>query len=249
MAEVVRLTEADVLAVRRRMAGTLLAKKDTFGSPEPLYPDRLSMAVQRQYTSSGRRLKYRRVHEVGATLFFGIAMDHPFDNGNKRTALISLLVVLDRNKCVLTNTSEDDLYDLAKDLVTHELELPDVVRRNSDSEVSALASWIRARVKPILAGDRMMRFSELRGILEALGCRFDKPDKNFIKIHNKGYAVKTGYPRGDFYIAVNEIKRIRRALHLDASHGVDSYGFYDIDSTVDRFVTRYRDLMRRLACL
>ncbi|HEV2086550.1 MAG TPA: Fic family protein, partial [Gemmatimonadales bacterium] len=32
---------------------------------------------------------------MGAALFYGIALNHPFHNGNKRTALLSLVWLLD----------------------------------------------------------------------------------------------------------------------------------------------------------
>jgi death-on-curing family protein len=129
-----RLSEDDVLAIRRRMASMLIAEKDAFGASKPLWPDRLSMAVQRQFTSAGGVFKYKTVPEVGATLTFGIAMNHAFENGNKRTALVSLLILLNRNKTILVDTSQDDLYSLITSLVKHELALLDGSKRNSESE-------------------------------------------------------------------------------------------------------------------
>ena len=94
-----------------------------------------------------------------------------------------------------------------------------------------------------------MDFRELRELLEHLNCTLDKSDGNFIKIRRGQYMVKTGYPKANFDIAVNEIKRIRRGLHLDEIHGVDSAGFYALDSKVDEIVNTYRNLMKRLADL
>jgi hypothetical protein len=59
----------------------------------------------------------------------------------------------------------------------------------------------------------------------------------------------TGYPRPDFEVSVMEIKRIRRALELDAVHGVNASGFYDLESRVTLFVEQHTDLMKRLAAL
>lgn len=242
-----RLTEDEVLAIRSRMSRMLIATQDAFGSPEPLFPDRLSMAVNRQNTGGGGVYKYNTVSEVGATLFFGIANSHAFENGNKRTALVTLLVFLDRNKTILIDTTEDDLYDLAMDLVTHQIPVEDASDRNADAEVQAVAAWIEERARQLTLGDRMLTFSELRELLSGLGCEFDKPDGNFIKIRRGRWMVRTGYPRADFDIAVNEVKRIRSRLRLDEVHGTDSRGFYDLDGQVDLLVNQYRSLMRRLA--
>jgi death-on-curing family protein len=247
--EIARLSHDEVLTIRRRLATTELAKKSTFGMADPLRPDALSSAVSRQWTAHGQTLKYRTIADVGATLFYGIAMAHAFENGNKRTAMMALFVFLDRNRRILVDTTEDELYEFAAQVADHRLEIPAKLERNADSEVLGIARWLRTRMKPIPSGDRLMRFSELRKHLEALGCSFEDPDRNFLRIHNGPYTVKTGYPRADFNIAVNEIKRIRKSLHLDASHGVNTQGFYDLESSVDRFVQQHIDLMTRLADL
>lgn len=94
-----------------------------------------------------------------------------------------------------------------------------------------------------------MEFKELRLLLEELGCTFESPEANYIKIRRDKHMVKTGYPRAHFEIAVGEVKRIRRSLHLDEVHGVDSAGFYALDTKVDEIVNGYRNLMKRLADL
>lgn len=246
-AAVIRLTEDDVLAIRERMATTLIAEKSAFGASKPLWPDKFSMAVQRQFTSGGNIYKYNSIPSVGATLAFGLAMNHSFENGNKRTALVALLVFLNRNKTLLVDVAEDDLYELITGLVKHELPIRNDEVRSSDTEVASLARWIDERSRTLQLGDRIMEFSEMKSTLQALGCEFDSPSKNFIKIRRLRYSVKTGYPRQKFTLDAHEIKRIRRALQLDETHGFDSGGFYDLEGSVDEFVNRYRNVMRRLA--
>lgn len=231
------------------MATTLIAQKDAFGATEPLWHDRFSMAVQRQFTSGGGIYKYDTVHEVAATLAFGIAMNHAFENGNKRTALVSLLVCLNRNRTLLVDVTEDDLYSLITDLVKHEIPIRDGKERSADTEVQAVAYWIKTHSRTLELGDRLMRFSELKEILAELDCTFDKPGNNYIKIRREGYSVKIGYPRHDFELDAKEVKRVRRALRVDEIHGLDSAGFYNLEGAVDEFVNKYRNLMRRLADL
>jgi death-on-curing protein len=247
MSEMKRMSLDEVLQVRRHMATLTIATQDAFGSTDPLNPDKLASAVFRQETGGGGQYKYNTVAEVGATLFYGIAMSHSFENGNKRTALVSLLVFLDKNKVLLVDTTEDDLYELARSVAAHEI--PVDGERNADSEVAAIASWLRAHSRQRVLGDSAMDFKELRNLLEELGCEFEKPEANFVKIRNGFHMVKTGYPRANFQIAVNEIKRIRRALCLDEIHGVDSAGFYSLDSKVDEIVNNYRNLMKRLSMI
>ena len=100
-------------------------------------------------------------------------------------------------------------------------------------------------------GDRKMTFQTLKAQLTDLGCECTAPDRNFIKFYRDTpegrLSVKTGYPRSDFDIAVNEVKRIRRALQLDEAHGFDSGAFYDLESAVDGLANKYRHLLDRLA--
>ncbi len=247
MAEIQRLTEEDVLGIRRRMAELAIATQDAFGATEPLHPQKLASAVFRQNTGLGNTFKYDSIPEVGATLFYGIAMSHSFENGNKRTALVSLLVFLDKNRVVLVNAGENDLYELAREVASHEIEVKG--ERTADSEVQAVADWLRRHTRNRVLGDSATDFGELREILTELDCTFDKPDQNFIKIRRGGYVAKTGYPNAHFTVPVQEVKRIRRALKLDELHGVDSAGFYTLDEKVDAFVNTYRNLMKRLADL
>src|SRR5580698_3594419 len=71
----------------------------------------LRSSVDRQGVSIGSRLKYDTPVYSAATLGYGICNNHPFYNGNKRTALVSILAHLDKNKLSLWNADEDKLYD------------------------------------------------------------------------------------------------------------------------------------------
>lgn len=230
------------------MGSLNIATQNAFGRIEPMDGGKLSSAVHRQFTSGGGVYKYDTIHEVGATLFYGVAMSHAFENGNKRTALVSLLVLLDKNKFLLVNASEDDLYELARTVASHEIPVLGAVR-DSDSEVRAIAAWLRERTRAKVLGDNAISFRDLRALLAEQGCTFTDPDKNYIKIYRDKWMVKTGYPKANFEVAVGEVKRIRRSLHLDELSGIDSAGFYKLEDTVEQFVNQYRNLMKRLADL
>jgi death-on-curing protein len=242
------LDEDDVLCIRMRLAKTDMAGPD-FGLAAPLNHGNFSSAVARQKAGFGRHLKYTSVHEIAATLFYGIALNHAFENGNKRTALVTMLTLLQKNKVVLIGTSEDELYDLATQVAAHQFPVTGV--RSPDSEVAAIAAWLGKHTRSLQLGDRMMRFKEFKAQLEDLGCEFGKPDRNFIKIRRQTptgeLSARIGYPRADYEVPVNLIKEVRTNLQLDETHGVDSASFYELEATVDGFVNRYRHLLDRLA--
>ena len=105
----------------------------------------LESAVGRQCTSLTGVLKYPDPVDNAATLLYGICNDHPFHNGNKRTALVSMLVHLDRNQYTLFDTSQNELYDLMIAVAGHTLETKSAKRekakhkrrRTADAEVLA----------------------------------------------------------------------------------------------------------------
>ena len=53
--------------------------------------DLLNSAICRQTVSYGGVKKYKDPIEICSTLFFGLVKDHAFNDGNKRTALLTLL--------------------------------------------------------------------------------------------------------------------------------------------------------------
>jgi len=55
------------------------------------------MSVYRQLTGYEGRYKYPLPLSNAAALVYGLCCDHPFYNGNKRLALVALIVHLDRN--------------------------------------------------------------------------------------------------------------------------------------------------------
>ena len=248
MSQIVKLSLQDVLAIRKRLSNTLLAGDDAFGLETPLYADKLESAVARQSTGFGSKDKYRTVPEVAATLFYGLAMNHAFDNGNKRTALVSMLVLLDRNRTLLMDATEEDLFDLVTTMVKHQLPIrQDSSAKRDDLEVTYVAKWLRERTRDLKLGDRHLEFRDFRSLLEYMGCTFDAPDKNYIKVRRGGHSFGMGYPKAKFTVDVQIIKDARRTLMLDEVHGVDSAAFYDFEGSVDIFVNTYRNLMRRLA--
>jgi death-on-curing protein len=246
------LTDDELMTIRRRLATGDIAALD-FGATDPLRPNALASAVARQSAGMGSYRKYTTVPQVAATLFYGLALNHPFENGNKRTALVAMLVFLQQNRTLLVETSEDDLYDMATRVAAHDFVLPESEARSSDSEVAGVADWLAGRIRPLVRGDRSMQFHELRAQLEAQGCEFGAPSRNFIKVYRQTpegrFSAKLGYPRSNFNVGVQDVKRVRSQLKLVEIHGTDSGAFYedDVEAVVDHFVNTYRHVLDRLA--
>ncbi len=80
-------------------------------------------------------LKYPDPILNAATLLYGICNDHPFHNGNKRTALVSALAHLDKNNLILRATKQTELFNLMIAVADHAL-LHSVVKIGRNTERS-----------------------------------------------------------------------------------------------------------------
>lgn len=237
------LTVEDVNVIRKCLYDSEHGRVD-FGVLQPIHPNELASAVFRQHTSFDGRKKYQRPHEIAATLFYGLATNHVYENGNKRTALMAMLVNLDRNERVMCNTTQEEFFEMATSVADHRFPLKRRETRDPDAEVRALGSWIRQRSRTHVKGDRVIEFRKFRKLLEAYGVTFDQPNGNFIKIRLDSHSVLTGYPSEKFDVPISEIKRIRAALGLD---GADNSEFYSLPTVVSDLVYEYREVLHRLA--
>src|SRR5258708_5521281 len=102
------VTVEDVVAIHESLVADFAAAADPIAPPGIRTRALHESAVNRQLTSHGDRLKYPDPISNAATLTFGICNDHPFHNGNKRTALVAMLVHLDKNKLALYHTKQSD---------------------------------------------------------------------------------------------------------------------------------------------
>jgi death-on-curing family protein len=65
---------------------------------ETRYPNILEACIVAPFQTFDRKTLYRGFEEKAAILFYCLIKDHPFQNGNKRIAVTSLLVFLLLNK-------------------------------------------------------------------------------------------------------------------------------------------------------
>ena len=260
--DLVFLSEKDVLGIHNALADDFRDADDPIEPAGPRNPNILASAISRPQTSLGDTLKYPTVEMAGAALFHSLVHNHPFHNGNKRTALVSLLVFLDENGLLLT-CDENLVFRTVLQIAQHSFvdgprqELP-------DREVLALARWIKEHSRLIEKGDRAITWRKLQQILARYGCRFQVSGSNvtirrtvhrrykFLPFFSKTRDLQTHthFSAGGRDITQHAVSKIRRDLQLDDDNGIDSKAFYDDEeiSTSD-FIARYRKTLRRLARL
>jgi death on curing protein len=223
----------------------------------------LESAVARQSVGFGSRMKYDAAHASCATLGYGICMNHPFFNGNKRTALVAMLCHLDRNDWTFDESvAQSDLYDLMLKIAKHGFDEGGSEGDRVDNEVSEIARWIRRRTRRVERGERIVTFRELKGILEAFGFEFDNLHDNKIdlfrirarslwfgikKERRRERVLRMAYPGGGQVVGKGLLRDIREKCELDEGHGCDSKTFYGTQRPTDYFISRYRKTLGKLS--
>lgn len=244
-------------------------------SPNPIMPPGvrsaalLESAVGRQCTGIGAVLKYPDPISNAATLAYGLCCDHAFYNGNKRTALVSMLVHLDRNQLTLFDTNQGDLFELMVGIADHSFaakhdkRIKAKTKLTMDDEVYGITRWLRERADRIRRGEKVITYRELRSILRSFGYHLENPKDNSIDIvrHEtvrKGFLSRRDvqvskrignipWPGDNREVGIRELKKIREICRLREADGTDSTSFYSYAAVVDSFVNRYRAVLRRLA--
>ena len=250
--------------------------EDFFASNDPISPpgvrshDLLESAVARQWTGLGNILKYPDPVANASTLLFGICCNHPFHNGNKRTALVAMLAHLDKNKVALFDTKQEELYDFMIEVAGHTLGTSkdrrrrrSKRRRTQDQEVTAISKWLGARAASVSRGEKPISYKDLRKILQSFNLFLSNPRNNsidIVRIVNKRAGImrqKTvqvqkrigniPYPGESRLVAMRHIKYIRELCCLREEDGIDSDAFYNYTVIIHSFVNKYRKILSRLA--
>lgn len=254
------LNEDQVIAIHFELV------RNFYGSPDPIVPSGvqseslLASALFRPQTALGETLKYPTIETSAAALLHAIIHDHPFHNGNKRTALVSTLVFLDENG-FFPEFNEDEVFQLVMRVAQHQIADPHP-ENLADREVLEIADWLYRHCRVAEKGNRPIPFRKLRRILWEYQCVLTPTignkisitrrtkKKSFIHIFEREKILHTQIPNYNDgqEVARNTINKIRKALHLDDHNGVDSHAFYSKEPMMATdFIAYYRKTLGRLA--
>lgn len=230
----------------------------------------LESAVGRQWTSLGGVLKYPDAISNAASLMFGICCNHPFHNGNKRSALVALLSHLERNKLSIFGTPDKELEDrivyvAERSFATHHHPKKGHPEWASgiDGELDAIIDWLGKRVQRVRRGERPITYRELTRILAKFGFALENPRGNHIDIVKydkktvgifrreqrleRRHIRKIVFPgRGGDIVGLTELKKLREHCKLREEDGVPRQSFYGNDDILSGFINRYRKILWRL---
>ena len=262
------INESEVLAVHEALVQDFQLQNDPIDPSGVRNWNQFSSAIHRPQTSFGNKKKYPTAEMAAAGLLHSIVLDHPFHNGNKRTAMVAMLVFLDENGLMLT-CAEGELFKEV--LLSAQHRLPnciynegEAVTNRADREVLELARWIHSNSREIEQGNRTIQWRRLKKILNQYDCNIEHAGRNRLNITRtisvKGFLGRTRsvtlksqvYCGGDGRDAEpNTISKLRKDLHLDEENGnIDTAMFYGAaPSSPDDFINRYRKTLKRLSHL
>ena len=86
----------------------------------------MESAIARPYQTFGGKDLYPTVLEKAAALAESIIINHPFIDGNKRTGLLAMLVILEIGNFKIT-ASNDDTYNFTIEISTGEIKFEEIV--------------------------------------------------------------------------------------------------------------------------
>lgn len=90
----------------------------------------LESAILRAQTTFGGIDLYATIYDKAAALMHSLLLNHPFVDGNKRTAVVSALVFLELNGCILKVTD-------------HELEKFALMIENKKPSIEFISKWLK----------------------------------------------------------------------------------------------------------
>jgi death on curing protein len=91
------LTVAEVAYINNRLTHHDLVRKHLDGLHRVRDPELLASAVGQPYVTAFGADAYPTLNDKAAVLLYGIARNHPFADGNKRTATVAALMLLTVN--------------------------------------------------------------------------------------------------------------------------------------------------------
>lgn len=243
------LSPAEVEDIHWCLVKDYVRTKDPIDPPGVRSTVLLESAAHRPRTSIGLIDKYPTVAMAAAALLHSIVLDHAFHNGNKRTALVSMLAFLDKNGWVMT-ADQDEVYDFLLSVADHKI-VPTAIGPGHDSDQEALfiARWVQVHIRQVTHRELTLQFRQLKPLLNSYGCNMEIASGRGNRINIRRGRLKTQvfYSSDGMDVDRNTVHKIRKDLQLDEAHGYDSDIFYNCGARIPDFINKYRKVLDKLA--
>lgn len=213
----------------------------------------LYSAIARPETSYSNQAKWKTPLEKCATLFYGLVKNHPFHDGNKRTALLIALYNLQQIHRIPT-APQSDFERLTVNTAASQLSKYKQYKKYKDSpnaDVYTIANLFRRYTKKSDRRFYSLTFKELNQRLQPYGYVLDNPDKQYITLYKKAttftkkprqvYIRQIGFPGWSKQVNEKAMKCILNDIGVQ-----DTYNFYQGGEPLYKLIDDYNGPLRRL---
>lgn len=223
----------------------------------------LSSAVARQSVGFNGQCKWCDDESKVSTLAFGLDKNHAFNDGNKRTALLCLLLALHRKKRHLI-CKKKKLETLLVRIAANEMDkYPDFKRfkkHGDDAIIVYMANFLRKQSRKIDNSFRTMTYEEFNRKLKNYNIRLDNTQGAYIDVlqikeekklfgllkRNKETRVlQIGFPSWKRQINPKAVKNVLKVCGL-FENGLDMKTFYEGGEPEYKLIEEYFDVLKRL---
>lgn len=250
------MTISDVLLVHFLIVDLFYGLREGLGGIGPKDVGLLSSAVERQFAGFGDFEKWPSIEEKAATLLYGIVLNHPFHDANKRTGFLTTLYYLQREgryPKVTSKQFEDFVVTVAdrsfRKLAKFQKSFADL----DDADIRYIAHYIRSSTRQVDKRDYTITFNELNRILRRFRYSLSNPSGNYIDVTHidgpdEGKKVcQIGFPSWSKQVTRQAIKTVRQCTGLTVLDGIDSQVFFKEVEPISQLLAKYYEPLQRLA--
>lgn len=266
----------DALKAHFLLIDYFVEKNYAVGGVGPRDLDLLHSALSRQFTSYGGVKKWSGLFENCATLMFGLIMNHPFHDANKRTALLCVLFLLHRKKHIITlpqkrldamvvAVAANELSVYFRKEARYQKRLQLTASGDPDETVRILADFLRRNTRFRDDSSRSVTYSDLNRALKGHGFELRNPSGNYINVvrveptrranflglggrpEREKYLAQVGFPGWKDQVHKSALKTVREATGLTTKNGCDTQVLFQEAEPLSSLISEYAEPLRRLA--
>lgn len=253
----------DVLCAHYLIADTFSRDGEPLALIGPKSNHLLLSALGRQITGFGSILKWSTEFEKCASLYFGLIKNHPFHDGNKRTAFLIALFYLYKIRRVL-NVKAKEYERLAERTAANELEKYTYFskfQKKADPEILFIADFFKKNTREVNSRLYFITYNELNRNLHPHGFYLDNPSGNSIDIMKTEEEYRgilrrprkwprrvttIGFPRWTAQVSTKDMRKVLRETKLTMENFVDSEVFFKGAESMQDLIYQFHGPLKRL---
>ena len=254
-----KLSVGEVLRAHFLIAEFFVDENNGLGGigPRDKNADLLQSALSRQFTGYGDKQKWTDAFDIAATSLFGLVKNHPFHDGNKRTALLSVLHLLEKQNYVVSEDKrkfETLVVGISENRYRRELMyqyLCDTYPED-DAAIMCISYKLKRLTRHINRSHRTVTYRQLNGLLKQHHYALERPNNNKINVvriagKQKKPVGNIGFPGMSRQVPRSELKKAREICNLSEADGYDSKAFFNGTVSMDFLLSEYANPLKRLA--